>query len=464
MSPNDFAQRLHSDLAHFIARAQGVFNLLACGSDVSRNATALRMGHDLRTFDSMRQVPSMTLLVDLARACGWSTSAVFRVASSGSRAARVSLASDVASDIATDSARDERLAAIARADVLDDPHALMQLSEETARFSGAHTDFAMSCLLHARALSASGKVNEAARLADVARQIGFAPSELTLANTLERCVRGEHMLGSPWQRGSCARARDHATVALAARDVADHVADHVEQDVALHTTTSPISASSNAISARERCHALATSLCTVHPPTSDICALAVAAKICSLQVEVNDAISALESATTDDSRSCARARLAWCCSIAAISALRLLDKPLEPKTKAQVLRVLVTTQFALSDQVTFNDHAENLMIQRRRARVILCEWETRCATGELEGALIDEAEATEFCASVVCFPSALESVVVTHVLELVHWGDFWRNSKFALDALSSDGWMCQFQGLHVEGGHGNDLDRRIYVD
>ena len=95
------------------------------------------------------------------------------------------------------------------------------------------------------------------------------------------------------------------------------------------------------------------------------------------------------------------------------------------------------------------------MIQRRRARLILCEWDTRGITEELDGALIDEAEATELCASVVCFPNALESVVVTRLLDLVQWGDFRRNSKFALDALSSDGWMCEFKGLHVVGGHSN---------
>ena len=68
MSPNEFAQRLHLDLAQFIARTRGVFELLAWGSDVSRNATARRMGHDLRSFDLMREAPSMMLLVDLARA------------------------------------------------------------------------------------------------------------------------------------------------------------------------------------------------------------------------------------------------------------------------------------------------------------------------------------------------------------------------------------------------------------
>lgn len=440
MSPNEFAQRLHLDLAQFIARTRGVFELLAWGSDVSRNATARRMGHDLRSFDLMREAPSMMLLVDLARACGWSASAIFRIASSASPTPCASLETGRT----THDARDQRLAAITRADLLDDPHAFTRLAEETAKFSGAHTDFAMSCLLHARALCATGRVDEAARLADLASQIGFAPRELTLANTLLGCVRGEHILGVPWQRPSFASPHEQAAVS-----------SDLTRALSAVASTTPSLASNDAVAARERCHTLAESLCTSHPPTNAISSNSFSTKLCSLNREVNDAIRALEVASCGVASARAHTRLAWCCSIAAVTALRLLAQRLEPEAEAQVLRVLVLAQFALEEQVAFNDHDVHFMIQRRRARLILCEWDARGITEELDGALIDEAEVRELCASVVCFPKALESVVVTRLLNFVQWGDFRRNPKFALDALSSDGWMCEFKGLHVVGGHSN---------
>jgi len=424
---------LHTDLnGRLQAQARGMFALLVSMCDGSRKAAALRASVDIRSFDTMRAVPSMDLIARLGRALGLDASAAADAISAGAVSA-----SRAGSGLARECVRDF----VREADLDDDAFALECAAEVLAKQAALPCDLALAHLVRVRAMVARGAHEPAMHTAEIALDIGLASdsdgAHDAIVAQLAESIVFESMLGSPCEARPLRSdaASDAASGAVAAT---------LARLLSASTETAAEVGSEHAlvIIARRNAWRLARSVLTSTGSSVD--------GLQELRAATERASERLHAATDDPhSRRDAERALAWTASIAAIAALRLHAAG---SCSQHAMSTIVSAELALDDvlaEAVREDSSHEALapstraLFARRARVAMCEWSTRAELGEIDARTIDGIDLDELVRSSLLFPRARTSRVFDQVNRANSRGEMQRVRKFTLDALSSDCWMLQ---------------------
>ena len=172
-------------------RTQRLFDLAVEATGLSRKRLARALGIDLRSLDDMRELPSIDYVGRIGGALGLHAAQAVGI---------------VALAAAEEREPSDVLELVRRADLGDDAGTLESLAQEVGRTRSTPGSIALSLALAARAKSARGDTAAAIAELDAALRLGVDPRDSEVIDAVVDCVRGEHLLGSPWhapQRQHC---------------------------------------------------------------------------------------------------------------------------------------------------------------------------------------------------------------------------------------------------------------------
>ncbi|MGA1224744.1 MAG: hypothetical protein ACO31E_09280 [Phycisphaerales bacterium] len=395
----------------FIDSARSLFGLAARMQGKSWFGIARSAEIDARAVMSMRTPPSIGMLARLSGELGFGT------------ATTVGIAADLAESMHHDDraiAGNPALlhAAIARADIADDPSALSHLASTVWNGAREPGDLALAHLIASRASVARGQLGAAAAFALQAQSLGMADRHREISRQLLEAIRFESMMvpGGPVPRagvdGTDARCR---SLHLAA------CASGVRTGPGRDAEASVGSPWAEVLAERRHAWALVESLfVVVGSPLAAVCRLE--RLLDRIEARCGQTPRAFDAA-------------AWCYSIAAQAAMRLLriHEGCSDAELGRLSRALVRAELALDamiDSVRADHSSEDLdsdrgvgagappverasaatqaLLVRRRTRVALAEWCLRVSQGEADECTIDEEDHAELIRVALHFPDARE--------------------------------------------------------
>lgn len=388
--PHVLEQQAPERAEQLLDRTIGLFRLLVNACEGSHRRACLMAAVESRQIARLRGVPTVELVGRLGTALGL-----------GAGLAAEVVGAPTAPYIAPDDLRTRA----AEADLDDDAPALEQLAHALHRAARHPAEIGLAHLLRARALAARGDIARACDAVRIALEIGIAPEDRAIAGQLAGTIHGEALLGAPWEpTGLHSPAAEHLARLSGAGD-----------PMPLRTECWRLSHGAIA-HPRQRAHHLA------------------------------GLASMLDHAQ-------APAECAWCASIGAITALRVLesDGPHGPGSE-RCLRLIVACELALDEALARECEPVRRVLVVRRTRVALCEWATRAALGEVEATTVDAWDREEIQRSLMWFPSAALSPRIAALAGFTPTNDFQQIQNHMLDASSGDCWMVEkVQGPRASG-------------
>ena len=374
--------------SQLLGRTQGLFGLVVQTCDGSRRAASSLVDVDLRTFESMRNVPTLGVVARVGRALGLEAGMTVEVLSTSSVAL---------TDAST-------LRAIVHdADLDDDAVALERASQRLQSLAQKPTDIGLAHLVRARACVARGDVEASRKAVDLAMALGIATTDRNIAAQLAETIHFESLLGAPWA-GDGARNDGAERLML------------IAAGAGMTSTTSTTSITAQ----RLRCWQFA----------QDVLAP------CSRRANAIEALShELEEVLSSGTTGLEHGRaLAWTASISAMTALKLRARQ-GSRTVAtdRVMALIVASELALESALAHQIATCRTALLARGTRVALCEWWTRACLGEIDVCMLDDMDVEELVRACLHFPSATRSPLIGALMNSVVGDEINRNQNFTLD-------------------------------
>ncbi len=383
--------------SQLLGRTQGLFGLVVQTCDGSRRAASSLVDVDLRTFESMRNVPTLGVVARVGRALGLEAGMTVEVLSTSSVAL---------TDAST-------LRAIVHdADLDDDAVALERASQRLQSLAQKPTDIGLAHLVRARACVARGDVEASRKAVDLAMDIGIATTDRNLAAQLAETIHFESLLGAPWA-GDGARNDGAERLML--------IAAGAGMTSMTSTTSMTSMTSTTSITARRlRCWQFAQDVLAPRPRRAN----AIEALSHELEEVLSSGSTGLEHGRA----------LAWTASISAMTALKLRARQ-GSRTVAtdRVMALIVASELALESALAHQIATCRTALLARGTRVALCEWWTRACLGEIDVCMLDDMDVEELVRACLHFPSATRSPLIGALMNSVVGDEINRIQNFTLD-------------------------------
>lgn len=374
--------------SQLLGRTQGLFGLVVQTCDGSRRAASSLVDVDLRTFESMRNVPTLGVVARVGRALGLEAGMTVEVLSTSSVAL---------TDAST-------LRAIVHdADLDDDAVALERASQRLQSLAQKPTDIGLAHLVRARACVARGDVEASRKAVDLAMALGIATTDRNIAAQLAETIHFESLLGAPWA-GDGARNDGAERLMLIAAGAG----------MTSMTSTRSITAR------RLRCWQFALDVLAPRPRRAN----AIEALSHELEEVLSSGSTGLEHGRA----------LAWTASISAMTALKLRARQ-GSRTVAtdRVMALIVASELALESALAHQIATCRTALLARGTRVALCEWWTRACLGEIDVCMLDDMDVEELVRACLHFPSATRSPLIGALMNSVVGDEMNQNQNFTLD-------------------------------
>lgn len=374
--------------SQLLGRTQGLFGLVVQTCDGSRRAASSLVDVDLRTFESMRNVPTLGVVARVGRALGLEAGMTVEVLSTSS--------------VALTDASTLR-AIVHEADLDDDAVALERASQRLQSLAQKPTDIGLAHLVRARACVARGDVEASRKAVDLAMALGIATTDRNIAAQLAETIHFESLLGAPWA-GDGARNDGAERLMLIAAGAG----------MTSMTSTRSITAR------RLRCWQFALDVLAPRPRRAN----AIEALSHELEEVLSSGSTGLEHGRA----------LAWTASISAMTALKLRARQ-GSRTVAtdRVMALIVASELALESALAHQIATCRTALLARGTRVALCEWWTRACLGEIDVCMLDDMDVEELVRACLHFPSATRSPLIGALMNSVVGDEMNQNQNFTLD-------------------------------
>jgi hypothetical protein len=377
--------------SQLLGRTQGLFGLVVQTCDGSRRAASSLVDVDLRTFESMRNVPTLGVVARVGRALGLEAGMTVEVLSTSSVAL---------TDAST-------LRAIVHdADLDDDAVALERASQRLQSLAQKPTDIGLAHLVRARACVARGDVEASRKAVDLAMALGIATTDRNIAAQLAETIHFESLLGAPWA-GDGARNDGAERLMLIAAGAG-------------MTSMTSMTSTTSITARRLRCWQFAQDVLAPRPRRAN----AIEALSHELEEVLSSGSTGLEHGRA----------LAWTASISAMTALKLRARQ-GSRTVAtdRVMALIVASELALESALAHQIATCRTALLARGTRVALCEWWTRACLGEIDVCMLDDMDVEELVRACLHFPSATRSPLIGALMNSVVGDEMNQNQNFTLD-------------------------------
>jgi hypothetical protein len=377
--------------SQLLGRTQGLFGLVVQTCDGSRRAASSLVDVDLRTFESMRNVPTLGVIARVGRALGLEAGMTVEVLSTSSVAL---------TDAST-------LRAIVHdADLDDDAVALERASQRLQSLAQKPTDIGLAHLVRARACVARGDVEASRKAVDLAMALGIATTDRNIAAQLAETIHFESLLGAPWA-GDGARNDGAERLMLIAAGAG-------------MTSMTSMTSTTSITARRLRCWQFAQDVLAPRPRRAN----AIEALSHELEEVLSSGSTGLEHGRA----------LAWTASISAMTALKLRARQ-GSRTVAtdRVMALIVASELALESALAHQIATCRTALLARGTRVALCEWWTRACLGEIDVCMLDDMDVEELVRACLHFPSATRSPLIGALMNSVVGDEMNQNQNFTLD-------------------------------
>jgi len=377
--------------SQLLGRTQGLFGLVVQTCDGSRRAASSLVDVDLRTFESMRNVPTLGVVARVGRALGLEAGMTVEVLSTSS--------------VALTDASTLR-AIVHEADLDDDAVALERASQRLQSLAQKPTDIGLAHLVRARACVARGDVEASRKAVDLAMALGIATTDRNIAAQLAETIHFESLLGAPWA-GDGARNDGAERLMLIAAGAG-------------MTSMTSMTSTTSITARRLRCWQVAQDVLAPCPRRAN----AIEALSHELEEVLSSGSTGLEHGRA----------LAWTASISAMTALKLRARQ-GSRTVAtdRVMALIVASELALESALAHQIATCRTALLARGTRVALCEWWTRACLGEIDVCMLDDMDVEELVRACLHFPSATRSPLIGALMNSVVGDEMNQNQNFTLD-------------------------------